>query len=239
MKIKCLIVDDEPLAIALLENHIGRLSALEVVGTCANAMQAAQELRAQTVDLLFLDIKMPQITGIEFLKTLRQPPAVIFTTAYREYALEGYELDIVDYLLKPITFERFFKAVERYYSRFSPKDPPVNPMARHQPEEEYIAIKTGNKYNRIPVNDILYIESVKDYVVLHRADGSTFMAKFKIGDMEIEVKDKRFLRIHRSFIVNLSKVTAFTAQDVEIGRLELPIGANYRDIVFKVLKAGQ
>lgn len=237
MKIKCLITDDEPLAIALLQNHISQLSTLEVVGTCSNALQAAQELRTKQVDLLFLDIKMPQITGIEFLKTLRQPPAVIFTTAYREYALEGYELDVVDYLLKPITFERFFKAVERYYSRFSPRETTAV-TARPAPQEEYIFLKTGNKYNKILADDILYIESVKDYVVLHRADGSTFMAKYKIGDMEAEVRDKRFLRIHRSFIVNLSRVTAFTLQDVEVGRQELPIGNSYREFVFKVLKEG-
>ena len=237
MKIKCLIADDEPLAIALLQNHISQLSALEVVGTCSNALQAAQELRNKPVDLLFLDIKMPQITGIEFLKSLRQPPAVIFTTAYREYALEGYELDIVDYLLKPVTFERFFKAVERYYQYFSPKEMPLV-ATPNTPLQEFIFIKTGNKYNKIPASDILYIESVKDYVVLHRADSTTFMAKYKIGDMETEVKDKRFLRIHRSFIVNLSKVTAFTLQDVQIGKLELPVGNSYRETVFKVLKDG-
>lgn len=237
MKIKCLIADDEPLAIALLQNHISQLSALEVVGTCSNALQAAQELRNKPVDLLFLDIKMPQITGIEFLKSLRQPPAVIFTTAYREYALEGYELDIVDYLLKPVTFERFFKAVERYYQYFSPKEMPLV-TTPNAPLQEFIFIKTGNKYNKIPASDILYIESVKDYVVLHRADSTTFMAKYKIGDMETEVKDKRFLRIHRSFIVNLSKVTAFTLQDVQIGKLELPVGNSYRETVFKVLKDG-
>ncbi|SJZ76452.1 DNA-binding response regulator, LytR/AlgR family [Chitinophaga eiseniae] len=237
MKIKCLITDDEPLAIALLQNHISQLSTLEIVGTCSNALQAAQELRTKQVDLLFLDIKMPQITGIEFLKTLRQPPAVIFTTAYREYALEGYELDVVDYLLKPITFERFFKAVERYYSRFSPRETTAV-TARLAPQEEYIFLKTGNKFNKILTDDILYIESVKDYVVVHRADGTTFMAKYKIGDMEEEVRDKRFLRIHRSFIVNLSRVTAFTLQDVEVGRQELPIGNSYREFVFKVLKEG-
>ncbi|RAJ77571.1 DNA-binding LytR/AlgR family response regulator [Chitinophaga dinghuensis] len=237
MKIKCLIVDDEPLAIALLENHISQLSTLEVVGTCANALQAAQELRTKQVDLLFLDIKMPQITGIEFLKTLRHPPAVIFTTAYREYALEGYELDIVDYLLKPITFERFFKAVERYYSRFSPKETLAGAL-NHLPPEDYIFLKTGNKFHKIATKDILYIESVKDYVALHRTDGSTFTAKYKISDLEEELQGKRFLRIHRSFLVNLTKVTAFTLQDIEIGPQELPIGNSYRELVFKVLKEG-
>lgn len=237
MKIKCLITDDEPLAIALLQNHISQLNTLEVVGTCANALQAAQELRTKQVDLLFLDIKMPQITGIEFLKTLRQPPAVIFTTAYREYALEGYELDIVDYLLKPITFERFFKAVERYYSRFSPKEIQLTKPPVILPED-YIFIKTGNKYNKILANDILYIESVKDYVVLHRTGGSTFTAKYKVSDMEAEVRDKRFVRIHRSFIINPDKVTAFTLQDVEIGGKELPIGNSYRESVFRTLRDG-
>ncbi len=151
--------------------------------------------------------------------------------------MDGYELDVVDYLLKPITFERFFKAVERYYTRFSPSEQAAVPN-RPAPEEDHILIKTGNKFNKIPVHDVLYIESVKDYVVLHRADGTTFMAKYKIGDMEAAVRDKRFLRVHRSFIVNLAKVTAFTAQDVEIGKHQLPIGNLYRELVFRVLKDG-
>ena len=232
MKIKCLLVDDEPLAISLLQNHISKLDYLEVVGTCPNALKAAEVLRTTPVDLLFLDIKMPQITGIDFLKTLRNPPAVIFTTAYREYALESYELDIVDYLLKPITFDRFFKATDRYL-RISA---PVNIKVITPSQEDFIYIKNGSKFNKINIDSILYIESVKDYIVIHQKENVNLTAKYKISDIEIELQDKNFLRIHRSFIINLKNITAFTAYDVEFGTIEIPIGASYKEYAFKILK---
>lgn len=234
MKVRCLIVDDEPLAIKLLQNHIEQMDMLEVAGTCPNAIKAAEVLRSTPVDLLFLDIKMPQLTGIDFLRTLKHPPAVIFTTAYRDYALEGYELDIVDYLLKPVTFDRFFKAVERYFIRSTPKDAGVRTNTTPQPE--YVFIKTGTRVHRIAIADILYIESLKDYIVVHRTNGEQLSAKYKIGELDEDLKDKPFLRVHRSFIVNLGKVTAFTAQDIEIGNVQLPIGNSYKEYVFKILK---
>lgn len=233
MKIKCLLVDDEPLAISLLQNHISKLDYLEVVGTCSNALKAAEILRTTPVDLLFLDIKMPQITGIDFLKTLRNPPAVIFTTAYREYALESYEFDIVDYLLKPITFDRFFKAANRYL-RISG---PVNNKIIAPSQEGFIYIKNASKFNKVNIDSILYIESVKDYIIVHQKEGIKLNAKYKISDIEIELQDKSFLRIHRSFIINLKNITAFTAYDVEIGSIEIPIGASYKEYVFKMLKS--
>jgi DNA-binding LytR/AlgR family response regulator len=227
-------VDDEPLAIQLLATHVRQMDTLEIAGTCSNALKASELLRTTNVDLLFLDIKMPQLSGIEFLKMLRQPPAVIFTTAYREYALEGYELDVVDYLLKPITFDRFFKAMERYYARKMPAA--AVPAAVNTPPEACIHIRIANKTHRLPVNDILYIESLKDYIAVHRTDGSSLSAKYKISELEEELKGQPFLRIHRSFIVNLQKVTAYTMQDVEIGQIELPIGNSYREYVYKKLQ---
>lgn len=232
MKIKCLLVDDEPLAISLLQNHISKLDYFEVVGTCPNALKAAEVLRTTAVDLLFLDIKMPQITGIDFLKTLKNPPAVIFTTAYREYALESYELEIIDYLLKPITFDRFFKATDRYL-RISG---PVNNKVIAPAQEDFIYIKNGPKFNKINTDAILYIESIKDYIVIHQKEDTKLTAKYKISDIEIELQDKSFLRIHRSFIINVKNITAFTAYDVEIGKIEIPIGASYKEYVFKKLK---
>lgn len=234
MKTRCLIVDDEPLAIQLLTTHVQQMDTLEIAGTCSNALKASEMLRTTNVDLLFLDIKMPQMTGIDFLKMLRQPPAVIFTTAYREYALEGYELDVVDYLLKPITFDRFFKAMERYYARKMPAAVPAATL--NTPAEACIHIRIANKTHRLPVNDILYIESLKDYIAVHRTDGSSLSAKYKISELEEELKGQPFLRIHRSFIVNLQKVTAYTMQDVEIGKIELPIGNSYREYVYKKLQ---
>lgn len=232
-KIKCLLVDDEPLAIQLIKSHVELLDTFEVAGTCGNAIKALEFLRTTPVDLIFLDIKMPQLTGIEFLKTLKNPPAVIITTAYREYAVESYDLDIVDYLLKPITFDRFFKAIDRYL-RIKAIPQPAQ-QAATSPNDDFIYIKTGNKFRKLLTNDILYIESFKDYIVIH-CTAQQLNAKYKIGDIEMELQGKNFLRIHRSYIVNLKKITAFTPHDVEIGTKEIPIGTNYKEYVFKVLK---
>jgi two-component system, LytTR family, response regulator len=233
MKVRCLLVDDEPLAIQLIQNHIDQLDTFEVVGTCSNAIKALEMLRTVPVDLMFLDIKMPQITGIDFLKTLKNPPAVIITTAYREYAIEGYDLDLIDYLLKPITFDRFFKAVDRYLRLRSPnvKSEAFSPVTAQQS----IYIKAGGKFHNLNKEEVLYVESLKDYIVIHCTD-KKITAKYKIGDLETELQDKAFLRIHRSFIVNLKKITAFTAYDIEIGTKELPIGASYKEYVFKKLQ---
>jgi two-component system LytT family response regulator len=231
-KIRCLLVDDEPLAVTLLEKHIGQLDFLEIAGSCSSALKAVEVLKRTEVDLLFLDIRMPAISGIELLKMLRHPPRVILTTAYREYALEGYDLDIVDYLLKPVTFERFFKAVERFL-RSQPL--PVVPAASGEGGTGVIFIKSGYKNIKVLLDDILYIESLKDYVKICTLNGAV-TAKYKISDLEAELGAKGFLRIHRGFIVNLQRVTAFTASDVEIGMIELPIGESYKELVFAHLK---
>ncbi|MBO9673003.1 MAG: response regulator transcription factor [Sphingobacteriaceae bacterium] len=235
MKVRCLLVDDEPLAIQLIQNHIKQLDTFEVVGTCSNAIKALEMLRTIPVDLLFLDIKMPQITGIDFLKTLKNPPAVIITTAYREYAIEGYDLDLIDYLLKPITFDRFFKAVDRYLRLRSPL---ITVGAMPVVNEQFIHIKTGGKVHNLNKDEILFIESLKDYIIIHCNDRKV-TAKYKIGDLESELQNSSFLRIHRSYIVNLTKVTAFTVYDIEIGTKVLPIGSSYKEYVFKRLQLSE
>ena len=227
------MVDDEPLAISLLQKHVKQLDFLEVAGTCPNALKALEILKNREIDLMFLDIRMPAISGIDFLKMLRNPPKVIITTAYREYALDGYDLDIVDYLLKPITFDRFFKAIERYL-RASDLSAPLT-AAPSAGEVSSISVKSGYKNIRISTDDILYIESLKDYVKIVTPTDA-IAAKYRISDMEIELSAKGFLRIHRSFIVNLKQVSAFTASDVEIGKTELPIGESYKEQVMRVLK---
>ncbi|RBQ10051.1 LytR/AlgR family response regulator transcription factor [Pedobacter miscanthi] len=232
MKVRCLLVDDEPLAIQLIQNHIKLLDTFEVVGTCSNAIKALELLRTTPVDLLFLDIKMPQITGIDFLKTLKNPPAVIITTAYREYAIEGYDLDLIDYLLKPITFDRFFKAVDRYLRL---KSPVGKTESLQENEQQFIHIKAGGKFHNLNKDEVLYIESLKDYITIHCTDRK-ITAKYKIGDLETELYNKDFLRIHRSFIINMKKISAFTNYDIEIGTKELPIGASYKEYVFKKLQ---
>ncbi|WP_310557147.1 response regulator [Flavobacterium sp.] len=231
MKIKCLVVDDEPLAIRLIEKHIEKIDALEVVATCNNAMKAFEILNTQTIDLLFIDIKMPNITGIEFLKNLKNPPKTILTTAYRDFALDGFELGVVDYLLKPITFERFFKAVDKFLSENVKTDIKVKETV----QDEFILIKSGIKNHKINTQDILYIESVKDYIKIVLTDNKSITSKYKISDIEVELNQNIFLRIHRSFIINSSKITAFTVNDIEVNGVEVPIGASYKDNVFLFL----
>lgn len=231
---RCLLVDDEPLAIALMEKHVAQLDFLELAGSCPNALKALEVLRKIEVDLMFLDIQMPTINGIDFLKTLRNPPKVIITTAYREYALDGYDLDIVDYLLKPITFDRFFKSIERFLRN---ADQQTHTAMQAPAETGSIFLKEGYRNVKVNIDDILYMESLKDYVKVYTQNG-LITTKYKISDMEGELSAKNFLRIHRSFVVNLKHVTAFTASDVEIGKAELPIGESYKEMVFTVLKKG-
>jgi len=229
MKVKCLLVDDEPLAIRLLQKHIGQLDFMEVIAVCNNAVKALELVNSQQVDLLFLDIRMPGISGLDLLRTLSQPPATILTTAYREYALEGFELEVIDYLLKPVTFDRFFKSVERYLKHRNGAAVPLPPAT----EPAFIYIKSGYKHIKIDTADISYIESSKDYIRVYTRDKEV-LAKYKISDLEKDLAGKGFLRIHRSFIVNIKNITAFTTTDIEIGNRELPIGESYKEYVFKL-----
>lgn len=231
MKVKCLIVDDEPLAIRLIEKHIAKIDDLEVVATCNNALKAFEILNSQPIDLLFLDIKMPSITGIDFLRNLKNPPKTIFTTAYRDYAIEGYDLGVVDYLLKPVTLERFLKAVDKFFSETAKANNQVMGTA----SDEFILVKSGTKNYKVNVKDILYIESLKDYIKINLSDSKSIISKYKIGDIEAELNEKHFLRIHRSFIINSSKITAFSMNEIEINGIEVPIGASYKENVLHYL----
>ncbi|APD06941.1 putative response regulatory protein [Flavobacteriaceae bacterium UJ101] len=231
MTIKCMLVDDEPPAIDLLKSHLRLLNDLEVVAACHSAVEAFEVLKKQPVDLLFLDIQMPVLTGLDFLKTLQDPPKVILTTAYRDYAIEGYDLDVVDYLLKPISFERFFKAVERYYQRV--ETPVFSPPTGTGKGFMYVNINKKN--HKVLFDSILYIESLKDYVRIHTKEKS-LVVKSNIGAIAEHLPQHLFLRTHRSYIIALNKITAYTAVDIEIGTIEIPIGTSYKEKVFQTLK---
>lgn len=233
--VRCLIVDDEPLAIQLIQAHIERLPQLEIVTACQNALEAFDLLKKEEIDLIFLDIQMPVLTGIEFIKSLQHPPSVIFTTAYREYAVESYELEVVDYLLKPITFTRFFKAINKYFNQRQANTPvpPVAVPSHATAEKEFIYVNANKKRIKVWFQAIAYIESLKDYIRIHQANGN-IITKEKISEFEHKLP-RYFLRIHRSFIVNTHKVTAYTAHDVEIGEKEIPIGGSYKKEVFERL----
>ena len=230
---KCIIVDDEPLAIEILEAYVGKVEQLEIAGTFRNAVSAFAFLQANAVDLIFLDIQMPKLTGIDFLKTLKDPPKVIFTTAYRDYAVDGFELEVVDYLLKPIPFERFLKAVAKVLHKPSAQAQPA-PSKTESTQDSFVYFKVDKKMIKTRMADILYIESIKDYVKVKTAE-KDIITQQKISYLEESLPKDLFLRIHRSFIINLTKVDAYTATDVELGKHHIPIGRNYKNDVSRVL----
>lgn len=226
---RCLIIDDEPLARQLMESHIRQVKSLQVVGTCDTAIEAFELLHREQVDLLFLDIQMPGITGLNFLKSLKHPPKVIFTTAFMEYAVEAFELEAVDYLLKPITFERFIKAVQKIGA---PKEiPPVSP---NQPSDEAIFIKVHKRLLRIAYPDIFYIEGFGDYikVVTANAVHTSHYSLNKIGEL---LPEQQFIRMHKSFIINVRHIQFVEGNLVRILDKELPIGVTYKDALYKKL----
>jgi two-component system LytT family response regulator len=233
MKIKCLIVDDEPLAIEVLESYLQNLDTFEIIATCQSAFEAYEWLNKKKIDLVFLDIQMPGMKGTDFIRNMKYPPKVILTTAYREYAIEGFDLDVVDYLLKPISFERFFKAVNKFLHYYSLHHN-VTINRRNIEEDEFIYIRANKKINKVFLQKIKYAESIKDYITVHTTTGK-ITTKYTLTAFEEILPDKNFLRIHRSYIVAIRHINGFTANTVDVSGVELPIGRNYRSQVFRAL----
>jgi len=222
----CLIVDDEPLARNLITDYVNKVPYLNLVQVCSSPMQAIDILRSQPVDLLFLDIQMPDITGISLLKALQVKPMVILTTAYSEYALEGYELDVVDYLLKPITFERFLRAVEKASQRKSV--PPVAaPTPVIDPMQPFVFVKDGTKLVKIRWEDILYVEGLKDYVTIHTRQQKIVTLQ-RLKALEEQLPADKFIRVHHSFIVAVEAIDSIHKGEVQIGGALIPISDSYK-----------
>lgn len=235
MIMQCLIVDDEPLAVKVLETHIENIPSLMVAGTCHNAFDAMEWLKKETIDLMFLDIHMPKLMGHELLRTLRNPPKVIFTTAYKEYAVDAFELEAVDYLLKPITLERLLKAI----NKLSPAQTVEKKEEQHIVDNEgFVYFRADRKMIKVGYNEILYIESMKDYIKIVREHEKPLLVKQPISSVEEALPSNLFLRIHRSYIVSLSRITAFTNHDVEIAGIEIPIGRLYAHQLTKMAGTG-
>lgn len=233
IKLRCLIVDDEPMARDVLKRYFEKLPVLNLVGECSNAIDAFVFLQSNEIDILFLDIRMPELLGTELLQSLKDPPKVIFTTAYKEYAIDGFELDAVDYLLKPIRFDRFLRAVNKAMPGC------VNPqLETAEPERksgvDSIYLRIDRRQVKIILEDILYIESAKDYVKIFTAD-QTFMVRQTITGLEELLNENEFVRIHRSFIVPVNKIRSFTHELVEIPKKELPIGKFYLNHFLKIM----
>lgn len=226
MSISCVIVDDEPLARSLLKDYVSKVPSLNLVEVCSSPVAAMEMMQKQPVDLLFLDIQMPEITGINLLKIMKKKPMVVLTTAYSEYALESYELDVVDYLLKPITFSRFLQAVDKVNSRRGASATPVEKITPNA-SQPFIFVKDGTKLVKVMWADILYIEGLKDYVTIHTKQQKVVSLQ-RLKSLEEQLPPDQFIRIHNSFIVSLRAIDSIHKNEVHIGAVALPISDSYK-----------
>ena len=235
MKTRCLLIDDEPPALNILVSHISQIASLEVVAQCKNAIEALDVLHQKTVDVIFLDIKMPKILGTEFLRNLSHPPKVIFVTAYRDYAVEGYKLDAVDYLVKPVSFERFVKAIAKL-KRTVGQDTIIPGENVSSNPDPFLYLKVYKQMQKVFINDIVYIESWKDYIKLFFTNGKTLLVKQSISSMENLLSDHKFIRVHRSYMVSVDKILGYTGLSVQVKDAEIPIGRLYKQAVIERLQ---
>ena len=231
-KYSCIIIEDEPLPAEVLSDYIRQVPFLELRTVCNDALFAVEFLQNEKVDLIFLDIHLPKLKGMEFLESLKNPPHVIITSAYKEYALQGFELNVIDYLLKPIRFNRFLKAV----NKLNQVQLPVFVKGQAPATERgFIFFNVGKKKVKIYLDEILFIESIRDYVKI-TTPGKSILTKFLLSEIEEKLSKSEFLRIHRSFIVARDKISAFTAIDVEVDNKSIPIGRSYKELVLSVLE---
>jgi DNA-binding LytR/AlgR family response regulator len=237
MNIQCLLIDDEPPALEILRSHISNINGIEVAASCKNAVEAFDVLQEKHIDLIFLDIKMPKLIGTDFLKSLANAPRVIFVTAYREYALESYEFDAIDYLVKPVTFERFLKAVFKVKRLMGHEVTPMTTEYKKNPEA-FVYVRVSKSMQKVFVDQIVYVESCKDYVKIFLTTGQNFIARQSISSMENMLSAHSFLRVHRSFLISLEKMTGYNTNDVLIGQTEIPIGRLYKQQVMEVIGTG-
>ncbi|GAB3167674.1 LytR/AlgR family response regulator transcription factor [Telluribacter humicola] len=243
MSYTCIIVEDEPLARSLLEQYIQKVPYLKLVNSFSNALSALDFLHNNSVDILFSDIQMPEVTGIAMLKILRRKPLIILTTAYSEYALEGYELDVADYLLKPITFERFIRSVEKVTRRLHiaaplPLPEVPAPSRAAEPQQSFIFVKDGTRLVKVRLDEITYIEGLKDYVAIH-THNKKIVTLQTMKSLEAQLPDDRFIRVHNSYIVALEAIESIDREKVQIGTLYLPISDTYRKAFREFIERNQ
>jgi len=227
VKLNCLIVDDEPVARKGLAEYVQDIGFLELVGKCESALKAASSIHEQSVDLIFLDIQMPKMSGIDFLKSFRQPPMVIFTTAYPEFALESYELDVIDYLLKPITFERFLKASQKALDYKL-----LKVRASGSSSTNYFFVKCDHKFEKVNFADVLFVEAMQNYCIIHTADRK-LITYITFGGLEGKLPVDQFLKVHKSYLVSIPKINAVEGNEILIGASRVPISRSLKDEVLK------
>jgi len=230
--ISCLIIDDEAIAREVIATHLSKIDNVNVIASCSNALEAFNHINKRTIDLVFLDINMPEISGISFAKSINKNIKIIFTTAYREYAVEGFELQAVDYLLKPISFERLLKAVNTYFEVYHNQS-----KAKSNPSENnnFMFVRSDRRMLKIDFDKIVYIESYSDYIKIHLIDSSTIVTRETISSVEAKLPKEHFIRIHRSYIIALNKIDSFTNEQIAISKQSLPISRSYKKEVLTIL----
>ncbi len=237
MNIRCLIIDDEPLAQRVIEKYAENIPFLEIVEKCSNAVEAIEVLHNREVDLLFLDINMPRLSGMDFLKTLKNPPLVIITTAYAEYAIQGYELDVADYLMKPFAFDRFYKAIQKVEELIKGRElPHFEPREAGRQEESFIFVKSSKKTYKVNLDEILYIEALGDYVKIYTTD-KMIISYQSLKNIETLLPASSFPRIHKSFIIALSRIDLIEGNHVKIKDRQIPIGTNFKNDFERLIKS--
>ncbi|MCX2745500.1 response regulator transcription factor [Mangrovivirga sp. M17] len=233
-QISCIIVDDEPTAREILLKHLSQIERINVIGSCSNAVDAFNLINTHQIDLIFLDINMPKISGLSFAKSINKDIKIIFTTAYREYAIDGFDLQAVDYLLKPISFERLLKAVSLYTDVYQKENKPQ--MKTEEVSNDFIFVKADRKMVKVNFSEIVYIESIGDYLKIHTLD-DTIVIRDTMGNIEAKLPEKDFIRIHRSFITSVKFIRSYTSESVEAGDKSLPIGRSYKSTALKSLES--
>jgi DNA-binding LytR/AlgR family response regulator len=230
MRLKCVIIDDEPLAIELIKQYVEKFPSLEVTQTFLNAIAGVEYLRSGETDLLFLDIQMPDITGLQLLRSLNKPPMVIFTTAYSQFALNAFELDVLDYLLKPVEFDRFEKAVGKAFNYYKFKNGIANVIT------ESIYVRSEYQMVKVELDKVEYIESLDDYIKIHFTDKSTVMTLMSLKKLQEKLTCDKFIRVHRSYLVNLSKIKTIVNRKIQLSHIEIPVGDTYAKQLNELLK---
>ena len=234
-KTTCIIVDDEKMAREVITSHLSKMDRIEVVASCSNAIEAFNVINSQDIDLVFLDINMPEITGLSFAKSINKEIRVIFTTAYREYAVDGFNLEAVDYLLKPISYERLYKSLNKYFDVYL-KDEDTNKASEfnHQ-ENDYMFVKADRKMVKIDFSEIIYVESLGDYLQIFMHN-NIITTRETISNIEAKLPESNFIRIHRSFIISLKQIQSYTHEFIEVSNKALPISRSYKQTVLKKLE---
>lgn len=230
---KCIIVDDEPLALDVLESYIKKTPDLELATRCNNALEASEFLKSNKVDIMFIDIQMPEITGLEFVRGLAEPPLIVFCTAHPDFAVEGFELNAIDYLLKPVAYDRFCKTIERVKEYLSLKSSKA--VEQSDIENDYIFIKSNQKQIKLSLDQILYIEAFADYIKLYTAE-KRYITLQTMKNMEQKMSKDKFIRVHRSFIAGIKNITSFNSTELEINGTKIPVGKSYKDDFLAMMK---